>query len=542
MIVLGVEHNASNANISACYQIDRFARYQPDLPAMVYGEKEYSYSEFREEILKWAAHLDEAGVRQGDRVAFLGMNSESFLFAMFASWWIGATFMPFNFRLSAPEISQLLMQGTPHTIIVEGTHLELAQSVFGIERHHVLVVDTDEQAPAEKEVPIYWSKTSSLDNIDTSGVAKPRPVIMGDLALLLFTSGTTGLPKGAQLTFGNLWWNSINVDTLVDTRPGDTTIAAAPLFHVGALNSFAIRSFYRGNRLVVHRHFEPGEVLKDIEKYSINSAFLVPAQLDAMQNHEDFDSRDLSSFRAIICAGAPVPPVLIRRYLEKGLNVQQAWGLTETSPFATYLPASMTAQKMGSCGIPMPYTEVKLVDPDTGEVIKEPGVTGELWVKGYNVAVGYWNNPEMTQKSYTAGWFHSGDLGYFDEDGYYFIVDRLKDLIITGGENVYPAEVERVLAEFDALSGNAVVGAPDPKWGECVVAVVQPRPGHEDLTLEDIRAHCERHLARYKLPRRMVVIDEIPRNSAGKINKLRLRQQVREILAAEDAEKEAARS
>lgn len=543
MIVLGVEHNASAFNISPCTQIQHHAEYQPDLIAMVYGDREYSYSEFRDTVRVWAAHLDESGVKQGDRVAYIGMNSQSFLFAMFASWWLGATFMPFNFRLSAPEISRLFLQGTPHTVVVEGSHLEMAKQVYGIERHHVLVVDDDPTAPAETDIPIYWAKTSKLVGIDVAPVTRSRQLVMSDLALLLFTSGTTGLPKGVQLTFGNLWWNSANVDTMVDSRPGDSTLAAAPLFHVGALNSFVIRSFYRGNTTVVHRNFDPAKVFADVERYKIASSFLVPAQLQAMHDHPDFNEADLSSLRAIICAGAPVPPALIRRYLEKGQVVQQAWGLTETSPFATYLPPRMTEKKLGSCGIPMPYTQVKLVDPETGEEITEPGQTGEMWVQGPNVATGYWNNPEATQQAYTAGWFHSGDLGYVDEDGYYYIVDRLKDMIISGGENIYPAEVERVLAECEGVTQSAVVGAPDPKWGECVVAVIQPKAGTKP-TLEQIREHCQRHLARYKLPRKLVIIDEIPRNTAGKIDKLKVRAIVREHLAKEDLrqEKEAVTS
>lgn len=528
MMITGVHHSSEKLDVNPCSQILRHALYQPDEVAVVYEDESTTYAELVEEIRTWAAHLDEAGVRQGDRVAFLGMNSESFVLTMLASWWLGATFMPFNFRLSAPEVTQLLLQGTPHTIVVEGSHLDMAKHIYGIDRHHVLIVDDDPHAAADSDIPIYWKRTScALTDLDTTMVARPRPMTMADLALLLFTSGTTGLPKGAQLTFGNLWWNAINVDTMVDSRPGDTTLATAPLFHVGALNSFAIRALVRGNRLLIHRHFDPARVLRDIDDYQVGSAFLVPSQLDAMYSHPDFAGSELKTLRATICAGAPVPPVLIRRYLAKGVNVQQAWGLTETAPFATYLPPRMTEQKAGSCGIPMPYTEIKLVNPDTGEEVKEAGETGELWVRGPNVATGYWNNPEITEKAYTAGWFHSGDLGHRDEDGYYYIVDRLKDLIITGGENVYPAEVERVLAEIDGVRGSAVVGQPDPKWGEIVVAVIESESDRE-FSLEEVRDHCRHHLARYKLPKRVVMVDQIARNSAGKVDKIAIRQVVRD--------------
>lgn len=527
MMIQGIIHDANQLDVNPCFQIQRHALYSPEKIAMVYGSQKYTYGALIEEVRRWAAHFDEAGVKQGDRVGYIGMNSRSFIFAMLGAWWIGAVFMPFNFRLSGPEMAKLFLLGTPHTIVVEGSHLGKAKNVFGIERHHILVVDDDPEAEVSGTVPRYWSVTSKLQELDTAGVQKPRAMTMSDLALLLFTSGTTGLPKGAQLTFGNLWWNSINVDTMVDTRPGDYTLASAPLFHIGALNSFVVRSFFRGNTAIIHRTFDPAQVVADCVDYKVGSAFLVPAQLAEIAKVDGFVGADLSNLRAIICAGAPVPPALIRSFMEKGINIQQAWGLTETAPFATYLPAERTLSKLGSCGIPMPHTEVRVVDIENGETIKEPGVSGELCVKGPNVAVGYWNNPEITQTAYLGGWFHTGDIGYFDEDGYYYVVDRLKDMIITGGENVYPAEVERILAEDDSFARCAVVSELDDRWGEKVVAVIQ-RSDDSDITFERVREHCSRHLARYKLPSKIVLIDEIPRNSAGKIDRLYLRKAVRE--------------
>lgn len=527
MIVYGVQQDPNDVDVNPCTQLCRHERHFQNRIALCYEGQSFTYAEFTKEVRRWAAHFVDAGVNSGDRIGYIGQNSRSFLFAMFGAWWIGATFMPFNFRLSAPETAKLFLLGTPHTVVVEGSHVGKAKSVFGIEKHHVVVVDDDPAAPVDEEIPLFWSVTSKFTDEGTDALRKPGARTMQDLALLLFTSGTTGLPKGAELSFGNLWWNSINVDTLVDTRPGDTSLAVAPMFHVGALNSFAIRSFFRGNTLVVQRAFNPQATLALLEEHKIGSVFMVPAMLSAIAQTEEFHTADLSNLRAIICAGAPVPPALIKKYGEKDINIQQAWGLTETAPFATYLPADMTKSKLGSCGFPMPHTQVKLMDPDTGERIKEPGRHGEMWVKGPNVALGYWNNPEMTQKSYTAGWFHSGDIGYVDEDGFYYIVDRLKDLIISGGENVYPAEVERILAEDPSFTRAAVVGEFDEKWGEKIVAVIE-RIDDSEITLERVRDHCSRHLARYKLPSKVVVVDELPRNSGGKLDKLFLRQAVRE--------------
>jgi fatty-acyl-CoA synthase len=239
-----------------------------------------------------------------------------------------------------------------------------------------------------------------------------------------------------------------------------------------------------------------------------------------------FADADLSSLRAAIVAGAPVPPQLITDYAERGVLLQQAWGLTETAPFATHLPAGLTAKKTGSAGVAMPYTEIRLVDPVTGAVIQEADTRGELCVRGPNVTAGYWNNPDATRAAFDdAGWFHSGDIAHRDEDGCYYIVDRLKDMIISGGENVYPAEVERVLAAYPGVLEAAVIGVPDPKWGETVLAVLTCETGTSP-TLEDVRAFTGRHLARYKLPTRILVAEQLPRNASGKLVKSELRRWV----------------
>src|SRR5690606_17011581 len=294
------------------------------------------------------------------------------------------------------------------------------------------------------------------------------------------------------------------------------------LFHIGRLNALTIRSIVRGGRTIIRRTFDPRQALRDIEEYKINQSFLVPAMLAAMQQTDEFGTHDISCLRALICAGAPVPPVLLEQYKERGVNVQQAWGLTETAPFATYLPAEVTHRKSGSCGIPMPYTEVRIVYPATQQDEETPGETGEMWAKGPNITGGYWENAEATEAAFCDGWFRSGDIGYRDEDGYLYVVDRLKDMIISGGENIYPAEVERALAGFPGLADVAIVGRPDEQWGEKVVAVISCKPG-VNPTVEEIRDYATSHLARYKLPKEIVVLEEVPRNGAGKLDKVTIR-------------------
>ncbi|WP_284987905.1 MULTISPECIES: acyl-CoA synthetase [unclassified Arthrobacter] len=508
----------------------RQARYFPGQTALIYEDESFDYAALAASIEEQARALVGRGVRRGDRVAYLGLNSSTFLVTMMAAWWVGAIFEPFNFRLAPREVERLIAKSTPRLLIVEPAHQEVIDRADGIDRSalELVLVDNDAAAPLHGEVPNNWTPLSALL---ASGAAvepvTPAPAHEDDLAILMFTSGTTGEPKGVQLTFGNIWWNSVNVDSLVDTRRGDANLVVAPLFHIGALNALTIRLMVRGGLTVVRRTFDPRRTLKDIEAYGISQAFLVPAQLSAMHQTDEFELHDISSLRALICAGAPVPPVLLKQYESKGVAVQQAWGLTETSPFATYLPAELTYRKAGSCGIPMPYSDVRIVDPFSLQDVSDPGETGELWVRGPNVTPGYWNNPEATASAFHQGWFRTGDIGYVDEEGYFFIVDRLKDMIITGGENVYPAEVERALMEYPGVLDVAVVGVDDSQWGECVVAVMSCKDGLVP-TVEEVREFTSNYLARYKLPKRLVLTGSVPRNGSGKLDRHSIRQLVKD--------------
>jgi fatty-acyl-CoA synthase len=306
----------------------------------------------------------------------------------------------------------------------------------------------------------------------------------------------------------------------------------APLFHIGALNTHTLGAIYRGSTNVIRRVFDPATTLQDLQSFPVNGLFAVPAMFAAIARAPGFAEADLSGLRLACAAGAPVPPSLLELYRDKGVLIQQAWGLTETAPCATYLEAAYAQEKLGSAGVPMPYGEVRVSDLDSHEVITTPGETGELWVRGPNVSPGYWNNPDATAAAYTAdGWFRTGDIGYVDEDGFFFVVDRLKDMVISGGENIYPAEVERVLQGHPKILDAAVVGAADDTWGESVVAVIATDAGVE-LALEDVREYCARELARYKLPRHLIAVDVVPRNASGKLDKVLIRAMVKDRLAS----------
>lgn len=523
----------TTVNFNPVETLQRQRRYFPRDEVMIYGEKTWTYAEFVDDVERTARAFAHRGVGRGDRVAYLGLNSSTFLTAMFAAWWIGAVYVPLNFRLAPREVEDLVRRAEPTVLLVEPDHADVVEAIESREALPEVtvpvLVDDDELAPASAaQTERHLPKTQFLAEAGDAA-AEPELAVLGDddLALLMFTSGTTGRPKGVQLSFGNVWWNSVNVDSLVDTRRGDTNLAVAPLFHIGGLNALTIRNMVRGGRTVVRRAFDPRDVLADIERHRVNQVFLVPAMLTAMQQVEEFEQHDISSMRALICAGAPVPPVLLRQYEGRGVDVQQAWGLTETAPFATYLPVELTHVKPGSCGMPMPYCEVAVMDPATGEQITDPERTGELRVRGPNVTVGYYQDEETTERAFEDGWFCTGDVGRVDEDGYFYIVDRLKDMIISGGENVYPAEVERVLAEYPGVQDLAVVGRPDERWGEVVVAVLSCSDGVKP-TVEEVREFAAEHLARYKLPKEVMLTDDVSRNGAGKLEKNALRAKVAE--------------
>ncbi|MFJ1709595.1 long-chain-fatty-acid--CoA ligase [Kitasatospora sp. NPDC088346] len=505
--------------------VARHARHQGDSAVVRYAGGDLTYAQLDDKAARLAHVLRAGGVAEGDRVAYLGLNSSAFLVTMLAAFRTGAVFVPVNFRLAAPELRGVLGGSGAEVIVCEEGHRASVEAVRGdTELRRFLLVDDDPEVPAtEADGWELWSQL--IDEAPPSPLLVPK--YADDPAILMFTSGTTGTPKGVVLTHGNAWWNSVNVELRLDTRRGDVTYAAAPLFHIGALNSFVLRTLVRGGTVVVRRSFDPQTCLDDLVTHRVNSMFGVPQMFAALARVPEAFERDLTSLRTVVVAGAPVPPSLVELYAREGLLLQQAWGLTETAPFATHLPAEHTLDKLGSAGIPMPYTEVRVVDAVTNEPVK-PNDPGEIVVRGPNVTAGYWNNPEATSAAFDdEGWFHSGDIGYVDEDGCLFIVDRLKDMIISGGENVYPAEVERVLAAMPGVVDVAVVGVPDDQWGEAVAAVVTVAD-HAKITLDDVREYTARRLARYKLPRHLTVVRAVPRNASGKLDKAVIRRLVAE--------------
>lgn len=510
-----------NVDLNPAAAVERNAHFQGGSIAIRYPGGDLTYAQLDDKAARLATVLADGGIGDGDRVAHLGLNSSSFLVTLLAAHRLGAVFVPVNFRLAEAELEAVLVRSGATALVCEEGHRESVDKVRDrTALARFLLVDDDCEVPTagasgwEPWAPTIAAATPTA-SIAVKGADAP--------AVLMFTSGTTGTPKGVVLTHGNLWWNSVNVELRLDTRRGDVTYAAAPLFHIGALNSFVLRTLVRGGTVVIRRGFDPQTCLEDLVAHRVNSVFGVAQMFAALARQPGLFDEDLSHLRSIVVAGAPVPPSLIELYAKHGVLLQQAWGLTETAPFATHLPIERTLDKIGSAGVPMPFTEVRVVDAATNTPLR-PGEPGEIVVRGPNVTAGYWNTPEANRAAFDEeGWFHSGDIGYLDEDGYLYIVDRLKDMIISGGENVYPAEVERVLASMPGVVDVAVVGIPDEQWGETVQAVVSV-DDTAAITLEAVHEYAAGQLARYKLPRRLKIVPAVPRNASGKLDKAGVRR------------------
>lgn len=492
--------------------LSRRAQITPRRRAVTFEDQSWTYAEFCDRIHRLATALRAGGVGRGDRVGYVGLNHPAFLETLYATACLGAIFVPLNFRLTGPELEFIVNDAGIHTLLIDDavTPTVAAQQEKMSCRRYV----------AAESCVKGWDNLAELLEANAP-IEGSESVDSDDVAVIMYTSGTTGLPKGAMLTHGNLHWNTIN-SFFTQTVPADVTLTCAPLFHIGGLNVTTLQCLAGGNQLVLHRQFNPGAVLRDIERYKVQCMFGAPAMFLFMAQHPDFPDADISSISAVICGGAPVPLPLLDIYAARDISFCQGYGLTETAPFASLLTTDVVREKVGSAGLPPLFSELRIVDEKNQPLGKHE--RGEVCIRGPNVMKGYWNRPDATAEAIDSeNWFHSGDVGYLDDDGFLFICDRVKDMVISGGENVYPAEVESVIHEHAAVAEVAVIGLPDDKWGEAVTAIIvlAESPGP---TLRELRDFAGEKLARYKLPLRLFTIDELPRNPAGKVLKYQLKE------------------
>ncbi|GAA1883808.1 long-chain fatty acid--CoA ligase [Paeniglutamicibacter psychrophenolicus] len=481
--------------------------------AIVSGTQSLTYEQLAERIDRLANALGDAGIKRGDRVAYLGNNHPAFLETLFACGSIGAIFVPINSRLAAREVA-FALEDSGTSLLVNARQLdELA--VAATEKSPVSarwVVEEDASSVGTYEAAI---RQASVERHEHS-------VSMEDTAIILYTSGTTGNPKGAILTHGNLTWNSMNVLIDYDVTSTQVALMIAPMFHVASLGMGALPTLLKGGTLVLQDRFEPSAVLSAIEQYGVTSLSGVPTTYQMLAEHPNWETTNISSIRMLTCGGSSVPGRVLDAYEKRGLSFSGGYGMTETSPGATSLQPEYSREKAGSAGLPHFFTGVRIVDAGGDDVPAND--VGEILIQGPNVIPGYWNRPDATTESFLDGdWFKSGDMGYVDEQGFLYIADRLKDMIISGGENIYPAQVEQAIMELPAVDSVAVIGVPDEKWGEAVHAVIVAAPGQQ-ISRDDVAAHLEGKLARYKIPRTIEVVDEMPRTASGKIRKTDLRE------------------
>jgi fatty-acyl-CoA synthase len=493
--------------------IAHFGRRTPDKTAVVdlASERHFTYAQFDARIARLARHLrDRLGVARGDRVAVLALNTTDTLEVQFACGRLGAVFLPLNTRLTVPELDYIVGDAGPKVMIHDADLADTAGAVTAlckVERSLRLGPDGSYEAAIAAAAPLDAHVDVTLDDIST----------------IMYTSGTTGRPKGAIITHGMTFWNCVNLGGPAGIVPSSVLLTVLPLFHTGGLNCYTNPILHAGGTVLIMRVFDPGAALQLISDPArgITMFFGVPAIYQFMAQHPAFVTADFSRLLISGVGGAPMPVPLLKMWEARGVALQQGYGMTETSPAVLTLDREDAVRKAGSSGKPVLHTEVRIVRPDGGDAAV--GELGELWVKGPNVTPGYWNRPDANASSFTDGWLHTGDATRIDADGFYYIVDRWKDMYISGGENVYPAEVENVLHQIGAIAEAAIIGIPDPQWGEVGMAIVAIKPGHS-LTEGEIHAHCAANLARFKCPRAVRFVDALPRNATGKIHKPTLRQ------------------
>ncbi|MET8975438.1 long-chain fatty acid--CoA ligase [Streptomyces sp. NPDC004539] len=484
----------------------RRARKTPHRTALVHGDTEHTYAALHDRTTRLAHALRARGLRRGDRIAYLGPNHPSYLETLFAAGTLGAVFVPLNTRLAGPEIAYQLADSGAKTLIYAPAHAGLVAGLPGGTDVRTFLEVGAEYEQALEQAP--------FDPVD-------EPVTPDDTCVIMYTSGTTGRPKGAMLTHGNLIWNAVNVLVDTDLIADERALVCAPLFHTAGLNMLTLPVLLKGGACVLVEAFDPDATFGLIARHRITFMFGVPTMFDLMARHPGWPEADLTSLRLLTCGGSPVPTPLIAAYQERGLTFLQGYGMTEASPGTLFLDAEHAVSKAGSAGVPHFFSDVRVVRPDLVPV--EVGETGEVVVRGPHVMPGYWGLPEESAASFSDGWFRSGDAARVDEDGYVHIVDRIKDMIISGGENIYPAEIEDLILAQPGVAECAVIGVADERWGEVPRAVVVPREGARPDP-DAILAALAGRLAKYKIPKSVVLADELPRTASGKLLKSRVRK------------------
>ncbi|RBW51238.1 fatty-acid--CoA ligase [Marinobacter sp. F3R11] len=493
----------------------------PDALAIVDGERRQNWRHLVSRIGSLAGGLQSLSMQHGDRVGMLARNSDHYIEYLYGVIWGGGVVNPVNIRWSAREIAYSLDDSDTRILLIDDTFLELLPAI----REHSVALETIVFVGPGKAP----EGTIDFEQLISTSAEVPDANRHGDdLAAILYTGGTTGQPKGVMLSHNNCYLGSIGASLGAPRPPRQAGLHAAPFFHVAGMQSMFGLSIRLGTHVVL-TGFEPALVLRAIEEHGISEIFLVPTMLRMLLDHPDFGVRNLSSLESVRYGASPMDISLLERAMNElpGVDFSQAYGMTELAPTVAVLPPyyhteeGRKAGKLRSAGIPTPVAEIRIVDPMDKELPNN--TVGEIAVRGPMVMQGYWNKPEQTAEALRGGWMHTGDAGYMDDDGFLYVVDRIKDMVVTGGENVYSAEVENAILKLPQVELCAVFGVPDERWGERVHAAIKLRPGSE-LSEQQVTDHCKEHIASYKCPRSIEFVDEMPMSSAGKLLKFKMRE------------------
>jgi fatty-acyl-CoA synthase len=492
----------------------RRALSSPHKTAIIDGDtgESLTYRELNDRATRLANHLrHRCGVRSGDRVAVLAMNRSEILEAFFAVSKLTAILVPLNYRLTQSELQYIIEDCEPSVLLYESEFASTAQSL-------------SEQLSIQNSLSFDGPEENYEQALAAAGVAAVEEEFDPEMsALIIYTSGTTGRPKGALLSHRMLTWNSINTTISWDIASTDITSVHMPLFHTGGFNVLTLPLLHVGGTVVILRTFEVAKVLEALEKHRCTLFFGVPTIFQMMLEAPPFETTDLSAMRYFISGGASCPVPLIEEIQKRGIAFTQGYGLTEVGPNCFRLGLEDAVRKAGSIGFPTFHSEARIVDEKGHDVVR--GEIGELLLRGGHVCSGYWRNSEATAVALCDGWFYTGDLARQDEEGYYYIAGRAKDMIISGGENIYPAEVEAVLHKHPAIASVALIGLADPKWGEQPVAVVIVYE-NSDVSAGELIEFCSGKLARYKIPKQVFFVEEFPLLASGKVYKRVLKEEI----------------
>jgi len=497
--------------------IEKHAFHTPQKAATTFEGRTHDWATFRERIAALASALSAMGVRAGDRVAYLGLNSHWLCETYFAPSLIGALSVPINNRLAPAEIDVILDDCEPKVLIYD-RHLAPVALAFSDKIENMILADWT----ASDRAVSYEDVLASAPAVPPSAASSDQ-----DSMIIFYTSGTTGRPKGVMLSHTNMLMNAAGTSAAYGYTDADRLLISGPLFHL-ATGSRVFSAVLCGIPMVIQPKFDVDALMSLIETHGVSTTTLVPTMYQLLLDHPRFSEFDFNSLRKLSYGGSPMPVGLMGRLIEAFPDVtfQQGYGMTEVAPVLSVLPASDhrsddgTYPKLSSVGRPMPYCDVRIVTPDDTPVA--PGDTGEIIVRGPNVMNGYWRRPDETAEALRGGFYHTGDAGWMDQDGYLHLSGRTKEMIITGGENVYPIETENCLSLHDAVASVAVLGLPDTRWGEKVVAAVTLK---HSVSEEDLIAHCKGRIAGYKVPKEVFISEApLPLTPANKIDKTEIKR------------------